>query len=137
MWQRELLFGGSTLLCFILILYKWFSCKKNINLANGGLSGLALKSNSSICLVLTPHRQLENYSLSTGENYGLTVQHMQDCPIFFIQLSYVYKSKINKIGSCHLNINSPATRWHWDSTSYFSIQPFCIAAILVTTVYIC
>ena len=35
-----------------------------------------------------------NYLLSTGESYGLTVQHMQDSPIFFIQLNYVHKNKV-------------------------------------------
>ena len=32
-----------------------------------------------------------NYLLSTGESYGFTAQHMQDCPISFIQLNHVHK----------------------------------------------
>ena len=36
-------------------------------------------------------------------------QHMQDCPILFIQLNYVHNKKI---GCCHFMLNSPATRWH-------------------------
>ena len=32
-----------------------------------------------------------DYLFSTGENYGLIVQHTQDCPIFFVQLNYVQK----------------------------------------------
>ena len=39
--------------------------------------GPALQSNSSNCLVLILHRQLGNYLLGTGKNYGPTAQHMQ------------------------------------------------------------
>ena len=38
------------------------------------------------CTFLVAH-----YLLGTGESYGLTTQHMQDCPIFFIQLNHVHK----------------------------------------------
>ena len=34
-----------------------------------------------------------NYLLGTGESYGLTVQHMQDFLIFFIQLNYVHNKR--------------------------------------------
>ena len=51
-----------------------------------------------------------NYSLSTGESYSPTAKHMQGCPIFFIQLNYVYNNK--EIKCCHLMLNSPATKWH-------------------------
>ena len=34
-----------------------------------------------------------DYLLGTGESYGPTAQHMQDFPIFFIQLNYVYKER--------------------------------------------
>ena len=34
-----------------------------------------------------------NYLLGTGENYGPTAQHAQDCPIFIIQLYYVHNQK--------------------------------------------
>ena len=54
--------------------------------------------------------QVPIYSLGTWESYGLTAQHMQDCPIF-IQLNYVHNNK--EIRCCHFMINSPATRWHW------------------------
>ena len=33
------------------------------------------------------------YLLGTRESYGPTAQHMQDSPIFFIQLNYVHKQK--------------------------------------------
>ena len=52
-----------------------------------------------------------HYSLGTGESYGPAAQHMQDCPIFFIQLNYVHNNK--EIRYCHLMICSPTTRWHW------------------------
>ena len=48
-----------------------------------GLSGFALQSNSTNCLVLKLHRQLGNYLLDTGDSYGLTGQHLQD----FIKVS--------------------------------------------------
>ena len=66
------------------------------------------------------------YLLSTQESYGPTAQHMQDSPIFFIQPNYVHKQ--NKVLPPY--VNSLATRSHntGNSTSSFSIQPYCIAA---------
>ena len=55
--------AGPYFAYFILILYTWFSCVKIIQSCNVGLSGLALKSNNSNCLVLVPHRQLGNYRI--------------------------------------------------------------------------
>ena len=81
-----------------------------------------------ICIYMYMHI---HYLFTTGESYGPTAQHMQDCPIF-IQLNYVHNNK--EMRCCHLMLNFPATRWH--STSSFSIQPFCIAAFLATAVYI-
>ena len=51
------------------------------------------------------------YLLGTGESYGLTAQHTQDCPIFFIQLNYVHNN--TEIRWWHLVLNFPATRWHF------------------------
>ena len=34
-----------------------------------------------------------NYSLHTEESYGPIAQHMQDCPIFFIQMNFVHNNK--------------------------------------------
>ena len=48
------------------------------------------------CLLLKIHfffNLTGMYLLSVGESYGPTAQHLQDCPIFFIQLTYVHKSK--------------------------------------------
>ena len=36
---------------------------------------------------------VQYYLLSTGESYSPTAQHMQDSPIFFIQLNYVHNIK--------------------------------------------
>ena len=57
------------------------------------------------------------YSISTKQfelllwRAGLTAQHTQGGPIFFIQLNYVHNNK--EIRYCHLMLNSPATRWNW------------------------
>ena len=56
------------------------------------------------CLYSTSTRQLELLLWIAGP----TAQHMQDCPIFFIQLNYVHKKDIR---CCHLMLNFPATRW--------------------------
>ena len=40
-----------------------------------------------------------------------TAQHMQDCPIFFIQLNYVHNNN-KEMGCYHLMLNSPAVKWH-------------------------
>ena len=40
-----------------------------------GLSGLAIQSNSSNCLILKLHRQLRKSLLSSGECYGPTAKH--------------------------------------------------------------
>ena len=52
-----------------------------------------------------PACQIPYYLLGIGKSYGLTAQHMQDYPIFFIQLNYVHNNKI-KIRCCHLMVNS-------------------------------
>ena len=36
---------------------------------------------------------IHDYWLGTGESYGPTAQHTQDCLMFFIQLNHVYKIK--------------------------------------------
>ena len=51
-----------------------------------------------------------NYLLGARESYGPTAQHLQDCPIFFIQLNYVHKTKQNKVLPPYFKL--PATRWH-------------------------
>ena len=48
--------------------------------------------------------------LDTGESYAPTAQQSQDCPIFFIQLNHVHRSK--QIRCFHLMLNLPGTRWH-------------------------
>ena len=63
---------------------------------------VVLKFPNCLCGIST--RQLELLLWRTG----LTAQHIQDCPIFFIQLNYVHNNK--EIRCCHLMINSPATR---------------------------
>ena len=63
-----------------------------------------LSTNSPIvCAVLA----LDSWNYCSEEQ----AQHMQDWPIFFIQLNYVHNNK--EIICCHLMLNSPATRWHW------------------------
>ena len=45
-----------------------------------------------VCAVLV----IDNWNYCCGEQ-GLTVQHMQDCLIPFIQLNYTYNVKQNKV----------------------------------------
>ena len=52
-----------------------------------------------------------NYLLSTGESYGPTAQHMQDFPIFFIQLNYVHK---NKVLPPYIKIPCYKVAQHWE-----------------------
>ena len=50
------------------------------------------KNFPNVCVVLA----LDSWYYCSGEQ-GLTVQHSQDCLIFFIQLNHVYKIKQNKV----------------------------------------
>ena len=79
------------------------------------------------CNMLGVYVSSLSYSLGTGESYGPTVQHTQDCPIFFIQLNYVH-NKRNKVMPPYATLpcHKVAPK---NSISSFSIQPFCIAVI--------
>ena len=74
-----------------------------------------------------------NYLLSTGESYGLTAQHMQDSPIFFIQLNYVHNNK-NKVLSHYGKFPWYKVAQDWEF--HFLFLNAAIAAILVTAAYI-
>ena len=45
-----------------------------------------------------------NYLFGTGESYGPTAQHSQDCPIFLIQLNCVHILKQNKVLPTYLQL---------------------------------
>ena len=64
---------------------------------DAGLSGLAMQSNSSNCLVLISHRQLGNYLVGTGKSYGPTFPRLY-------------------ISQC-LTLTKKATT-HWDPEQY-------------------
>ena len=52
------------------------------------------------CLCSISTRQLELLL----RRAGLTAQHLQDCPTFFIQLNYVHKSKKNKVQPLYVKL---------------------------------
>ena len=75
-----------------------------------------------------------NYLLGTGESYTLTAQHMQDSPIFFIQLNYVNNKKIR---CCHpMQFPCHKVAHAGNSTSSSQFQPYCIAAFWATAVFL-
>ena len=54
---------------------------------------LTWKKKFPSCLCSISTRQLEPFFWRAG----LTAQYLQDCPIVFIQLNYIHKSKQNKV----------------------------------------
>ena len=70
------------------------------------------KMKFSNCLCSISTRQLELLLWKAG----LTAQHLQDCPIFLLELSYVHKSKQNRIRCCNLMLDSLPQGGTWDST---------------------
>ena len=64
---------------------------------------------------------VQHYLLGTRESYGLTAQHTEDSPIFFIQLNYVY-NKRNKVLPPYVNSLCHKVADAGNSTSSFSIS---------------
>ena len=62
-----------------------------LNPAKCNLSFLLTPLSYSTCTLLLYRWFRITLFLGTGEIYGPTAQHMQDCPIFFIQLNHVHK----------------------------------------------
>ena len=54
-----------------------------------------------------------DYLLNTGKSYGPTAQHMQDSPIFFIQLNYVHNNK-NKVLPPYGKFPYHKVAQHWE-----------------------
>ena len=52
---------------------------------------------AGVCFLLSCSYVDATICLGTGESYGPTAQCSQDCPIIFMHLKYVYKSKQNQV----------------------------------------
>ena len=55
-----------------------------------------------------------HYLLGTGESYSPTAQHMQDSPIFFIQLNYVHNNNKNKVLPPYGKFPCHKVAQHWE-----------------------
>ena len=82
------------------------------------------------------HGHFGHYLLGTWESYSPTARQPNICKIVQSSL-YSWTMYINKNKVLPPYVNSLATRWHitGNSTSSFSIQPYCIPAFLATAVF--